>query len=378
MANIRRYFTVNPSNIGADPDETSDNAPLLSAPISPSSISHSSQELDLADHCHGREPKQDASAKARRKLKVAMVLCTLFVTGEVFGGYYSGSLAIVGDAAHMLSDLVSFGLSLFVLWLSDKKPRKSMTFGYHKAEALGALATVLIIWIVAGVLGSMAIQRILDQDYEINDTAMLLVATAAVALNVLLGFTLLGCKVPHSHGGSGHSHGDSDSGESSGRQINIQAALIHVLGDFLQSIGVLISSLLIKFFGDSFKIADSICTLLFAFIVVVNTRTVLKKTLALLLDCTPANIKYDGVYQDLLNNDEVYKVHSLHIWSLTADLPVLSVHLATSPDADPEQVRTDTNKMLRNKHKIFRTTIQIENYDAQVMGSCDNCQPLVG
>jgi len=376
---------LHPFKIGADHDETSDDVPLLFSPLSSSSISHSSQELDLVDHCHGLEPKRDASAKARRQLGLATILCTLFVTGEVVGGYYSGSLAIMGDAAHMFSDLASFGVSLFVLWLSDKKPRKSMTFGYHRAEALGALATLCIIWYVTGILVYLAIRRIHDQDFEIHDTAMLVVATAAVAFNVLLGFTLHGvCNVPHAHshgggghGGHGHSHGGSDGGEPSSRQINIRAALIHVLGDLLQSIGVLISSLLIKFFGDSCKIADPICTLVFALIVVVTTLTVLKDTLVILLEGTPANIEYDDVYQDLLNIKEVYKVHSLHIWSLTGDLPVLSVHLATSPAADSEQVRTDTNKMLRNKHKIFRTTIQIENYNAQVMGSCDNCQPLV-
>jgi len=368
---------------GPDHDETSDDVPLLFSPLSSSSLSNSNQELELVDHCHCLEPKRDASAKARRQLSIATLLCSIFVGGEVLGGYYSGSLAIMGDAAHMFSDLASFGVSLFVLWLSDKKPRKTMTFGYHRAEALGALATLCIIWYVTGILVYLAIKRIHDQDFEIHDTAMLVVATAAVVFNVLLGFTLHGvCNVPHahSHGGSGghhHSHGHGEGAESNARQINIRAALIHVLGDLLQSIGVLISSLLIKFFGDSFKIADPICTLAFALIVVVTTFSVLRDTLAILLEGTPANIKYDEVYQDLLNIKEVYKVHSLHIWSLTADLPVLSVHMATSQVADPELVRTDTNKMLRAKYKIFRTTLQIEHYNAQAMGSCDNCQPLL-
>jgi len=366
---------------GDDHDETSDDVPLLFSPLSSSSLSHSSQELDLVDHCHGLEPKRDASAKARRQLGFATLLCTVFVTGEVVGGYYSGSLAIMGDAAHMFSDLASFGVSLFVLWLSDKRPRKTMTFGYHRAEALGALATLCIIWYVTGILVYLAVKRIHDQDFEIHDTAMLVVATAAVAFNVLLGFTLHGvCNVPHAHshggGGHGHSHHGNDHDSSHGRQINIRAALIHVLGDLLQSIGVLISSLLIKFFGDSFKVADPICTLVFACIVVITTFSVLKDTLAILLEGTPANIDYDSVYQDLLNIKEVYKVHSLHLWSLTADLPVMSAHLATSPAADQEQVRADTNKMLRSKYKIYRSTLQVEHYNAQVMGSCEHCQPL--
>jgi len=368
---------------GEDHDETSDDVPLLFSPLSSSSVSHSSQELELVDHCHCPEPKRAATVNARRKLGFAILLCGVFVTGEVIGGYYSGSLAIMGDAAHMFSDLASFGVSFLVLWISDKQPKKKMTFGYHRAEALGALATLCIIWYVTGILVYLAFKRIHDQEFEIHDTAMLVVASAAVVFNVVLGFTLHGvCKLPHahSHGGldaqHGHSHEENDKAHDNS-QINIRAAMIHVLGDLLQSIGVLLSSLLIMFFGDSCKIADPICTLIFACIVFGTTITVLKDTLRILLEGTPPSIDYDAVLQDLLDIKEVYKVHSLHLWSLTADLPVMSAHLATAPSADQEQIRADTNRMLRTKYKIFRTTLQVEHYNAQAMGNCEKCNPLV-
>jgi len=367
---------------GADHDDTSDDVPLLFSPLSSSSASHSSQELELVDHCHGLEPKRDASAQARRKLGFATLLCSVFVTGEIVGGYYSGSLAIMGDAAHMFSDLASFGVSFMVLWISDKKPVKKMTFGFHRAEALGALATLCIIWYVTGILVFLAVKRIHDQDFEIHDTAMLAVASAAVVFNLLLGYTLHGvCNLPHAHSHGGHAH-DGDHGHSHGAdnssQINIRAALIHVLGDLLQSIGVLLSSLLIKFFGDSCKIADPICTLIFACIVGITTMGVLKDTLRILLEGTPPSIDYDSVLQDLLSIKEVCKVHSLHIWSLTADLPVMSAHLATpSNSADQEQIRALANRILRSKYKIFRTTLQVEHYDPQVMGNCEKCNTLV-
>ena len=84
--------------------------------------------------------------QARKQLAMATVLCSLFVTGEVVGGWVSGSLAIMSDAAHMFSDLASFGVSLLVLFIAERRPTKKMTFGYHRAEALGALATLIIIW----------------------------------------------------------------------------------------------------------------------------------------------------------------------------------------------------------------------------------------
>ena len=252
-------------NLGEEHDDSSDDVPLLFSATSPTLQLHSSQELDLVDHCHCKAPRRDSSLKARRQLCTATILCSIFVAGEVVGGYLSGSLAIMGDAAHMFSDLASFGVSLLVLWISDKKPTKSMTFGYHRAEALGALATLCIVWYVTGILVYLAVRRLHDQDFEIHDTTMLIVATAAVAFNILLGFTLHGaCGLHgHHHGHGGHQHGDSV-----GHHLNIRAALIHVLGDLLQSVGVLISSLLIIFFGESYKIADPICTLIFAVIVV--------------------------------------------------------------------------------------------------------------
>ena len=103
-------------------------------------------------------------ALARNQLALATILCALFVTGEIIGGYLSGSLAIVGDAAHMFGDLASFGLSLLVLYISDRKSTKRMTYGYHRVEALGALATLCITWYVTGILVYLAIRRIVDQE----------------------------------------------------------------------------------------------------------------------------------------------------------------------------------------------------------------------
>merc|ERR1719397_413562 len=370
--------------LGRDCEDSGDEVPLLFPGHTNTSTAspppnRSPTELEAWDHCHAVEPGRERTRQARRQLTAATVLCAIFVTGEVVGGWYSGSLAIMGDAAHMFSDLASFGLSLLVLWLADKPPTKSMTFGYHRAEALGALATLCIIWYVTGILVYLAVRRLHDQDFEIHDTAMLIVASAAVAFNVLLGFTLHGaCGLHdhnHSHGGHQH-HQHSDSDETS-RQINIRAALIHVLGDLLQSIGVLISSLLIKFFGESFKIADPICTLIFAVIVICTTFTVLRDTLSILLEGTPSATNYDTIYFDLLAVQDVLSVHSLHLWSLTADIPVISVHLTAQQGSDHHRIRTDTNRLLRSKHKIFHSTIQLESHNPQALSSCDNCQPLL-
>ena len=125
-------------------------------------------------HCHRTgEPDRAASRLARRQLALACVLCFLFVVGELLGGYYSGSLAIMADAAHMFSDFASFGVSLFVIWLSSRKPKKTMTYGFYRAEALGALATVVIIWYVTGILAYLAVERIHTGEFEIQVSRIL-------------------------------------------------------------------------------------------------------------------------------------------------------------------------------------------------------------
>ena len=195
-----------------------------------------SSVVDFSEHCHRQPRDRTASRTASRQLGVACILCLVFVVGELLGGYYSGSLAIIADAAHMFSDFASFGVSLFVIWLGGKKPKQSMTFGYQRAEALGALATVVIIWYVTGVLSYLAVQRLQTGDFEIHDTAMVGVASAAVIFNVSLGLFLHGMCCTRLTGG-GHHHGHSHGGhtrlqeegdivisEEKGRAPSIQAS----------------------------------------------------------------------------------------------------------------------------------------------------------
>jgi len=315
--------------------------------------------------CPNVMPGRERTRRARQQLAAATLLCALFVTGEAAGGWYSGSLAIMGDAAHMLGDLASFGLSLLVLWLADKPPTKRMTWGFHRVEALGALATLCIIWNILGILGYLAISRLYTGKYEIHSTAMLVVAAAAVCFNLLLGFTLHGvCKLPHTHSHVSKGGIREEEDGRVGNQINIRAALIHVLGDLLQSMGVLISSLCIKFWGETAKVADPACTLIFIVIVLATSLPVLWDSLAILLNAAPARLSYDMIEADLLGLKQVEQVHSLHLWSLTVGLPVVSCHLATVPGADQDRVRSEAQRLLRTKHRLYRITIQVEPFNA--------------
>ncbi|XP_053942461.1 proton-coupled zinc antiporter SLC30A2 isoform X2 [Cuculus canorus] len=271
-------------------------------------------------HCHtrGATSHPGQQQRARRKLYLAAGICLVFMVGEAVGGYLAHSLAILTDAAHLLTDFASIMISLFALWVSSRPPTKTMNFGWHRAEILGALLSVLSIWVVTGVLVYLAAQRLLSADYDIEGSVMLITSACAVAVNIVMGVAL-------HQTGHGHSHG------AAGEQPNasVRAAFIHVVGDLLQSVGVLIASYII-FFKPEYKYVDPICTFFFSALVLGTTLSILRDVLLVLMEGTPKGMDFNAVRETLLAVEGVEAVHSLHIWALTAAQPLLSVHIAIS------------------------------------------------
>uniref|UniRef100_A0AAY4BPJ9 Probable proton-coupled zinc antiporter SLC30A3 n=1 Tax=Denticeps clupeoides TaxID=299321 RepID=A0AAY4BPJ9_9TELE len=196
---------------------------------------------------------------AKKKLYIASLVCLLFMIGEVIGGYMAHSLAIMTDAAHLLTDFGSMMVSLFSLWISSRPPTKMLTFGWHRSEILGALVSVLSIWIVTGVLVYLAIDRIVKNDYEIEGHVMVLTSGCAVVVNIIMAYILHHSTTFHAHGsGHGHSHGLLGSHGNT----SVRAAFIHVLGDLLQSVGVMVAAIIIYFRVSGVKrITNRICVL---------------------------------------------------------------------------------------------------------------------
>uniref|UniRef100_A0A914Z7F1 Uncharacterized protein n=1 Tax=Panagrolaimus superbus TaxID=310955 RepID=A0A914Z7F1_9BILA len=170
--------------------------------------------------------------------------------------------------------------------------------------------------------------------------------------------------------GHAHSHGAGGSGDE--HNINVRAAFIHVLGDLIQSIGVLIAALLILW-NEDWAIADPICTLMFSVIVLFTTIYIIRDALVVLLEGRPSSIDFRTVLSSLENIKGVKKVHDLRIWALTMDKIAISVHLEIDPDAqDSQEVLRETTTMLRNQYGAHETTIQIEGYQPD---SCVQCIP---
>lgn len=150
-----------------------------------------------------------ANAQARRKLWIASGLCMTFMICEVIGGFMANSLAVMTDAAHLLSDLAGFLISIFALWLAQRAPTSRLSFGFHRAEILGALISVILIWLLTGVLVYEAAYRIQHPE-DVNGKLMFIVAAIGLCVNFAMGAVLHQAGVPHSHGLPGSDHGQCD------------------------------------------------------------------------------------------------------------------------------------------------------------------------
>ncbi|KAM7072537.1 proton-coupled zinc antiporter SLC30A8 [Acridotheres tristis] len=329
-----------------------------------------------AYHCHSYsqvyENRKREQHQARRKLCIASVICTFFMIAEITGEYIAGSLAVLSDAAHILVDLTSFLISLFSLWLASKPPTKQFTFGWHRAEILGALMSMIIVWMVTGVLIYLACMRLLHPDYDIDATVMLITSACAVFTNILLSLILHQTGHGHSHGAQARESMSAPLEKPALSNASLRAAFVHTIGDLFQSISVLISALII-FFKPQYKIADPICTFVFSTFVLATTITILRDILTVLMEGTSKGFAYDAVKARILAVEKVESVHNLHLWSLTMNQTALSAHIATADTMDSQKILRDVTQALFEHYSFHSITIQIESGEAQKR-DCVFCQ----
>ncbi|XP_059056232.1 proton-coupled zinc antiporter SLC30A2-like isoform X1 [Achroia grisella] len=348
---------------------------------------------EIERHCH-RSRNEEIDKKARRKLIIASILCVIFMIGEIVGGYLSNSLAIATDAAHLLTDFASFMISLFSLWVASRPATRRMPFGWYRAEVIGALTSVLLIWVVTGILVYMAVQRVIYKSFEIDATVMLITSAVGVAVNLVMGLTLH--QHGHSHGGGhGHSHSSSNpvlnnkkdrSSESDlessashqhehehhAQNINVRAAFIHVLGDFLQSFGVLVAAIVIYYKPD-WNLVDPICTFLFSILVLITTFNIIKDTLLVLMEGSPRGVDFQEVANTFLSLPGVVRVHNLRMWALSLDKTALAAHLAIRTGVSPQKVLEQATRLVHDKYNFFEMTLQIEEFN-DGMEECSQCK----
>jgi len=331
-------------------------------------------------HSHSNKPKVD---RGRRPLIIATALCGVFFhcrAGRRFVLWLVGNLT---DAAHLLTDMSSFIISLVAIHLSERPANRVLTYGWHRAEVLGALISIEAIWIMTAILVYSAVGRIKTLDFEIQSHTMVSLSCCAILVNITMGYVLWDSGHGHTHGGlsdggshsHGHSHGGDDHGHShsgnEGVPLNVRAALIHVIGDLLQSIGVLIASVII-YINPEYKIMDPICTLLFSVITLCTTITVAKDLIRFIMEGSPASLDIDHI-KTQINVPGVVRIHDLHVWGLTPQQWVLTAHVVIDTSSyNVEEVLREAINALKNDSRFLSITIQPENYDEKtpVMQPC--------
>lgn len=310
--------------------------------------------------CHTCHYDEESRKRDARRLIVASIVCVMFMVAEIIGGILSNSLAIASDAAHLLSDLGSFLVSLAAIWISSKPQTKEMSFGFHRAEVIGALISVLLIWVITGILVYLAVLRVINEDYELDALIMIYVSVGGILANIVMGIALTLYK-----------SGSKKERSKEQRTLNIKSAFIHIIGDLIQSIGVFIASLVI-YFKPEYKIADPICTFVFSVIVLGTTFQIMKDIIRVLMEGFPKHLDFFEVQNVLFSIPGIKKIHNLRLWSLTTDKVALSAHIVVQKGENYSSILKNASDTISRNFNIFEITLQVEEMGDPVT-ICANC-----
>lgn len=269
-----------------------------------------------------------------KALNVALFIAILFMVVEVIGGIAANSLALISDALHMFTDAGALALSLIVLKITHLPSTQKMSYGYHRAEILGSLASALSLWALCGVLIYEAILRLIAPP-EVKGPIVFIIASIGLLANLLMLRTL-------------HSH--------SKESLNIKTAYLHVVGDLLGSIGVILAGVILWI--TRWNPIDPIISILFALGVVYGSGKIIRQTVSVLMESTPEGYDPIAIEKDLLSIPGVKEVHDLHIWAVSTKKVAISAHLIANK---PHAALNEAHRVIEEKHKITHMTIQVED-----------------
>jgi cobalt-zinc-cadmium efflux system protein len=291
-------------------------------------------------HAHRITPPKPGS-DAARPLAIALVITAIFMVVEIIGGWLSGSLALLADAAHMGTDVAALGLALFAAWLARRPATRQRSWGFARAEILAALANAALLVAVTGWLFVETWRR-LREPQPVDTGPMLWVAVAGLGANAVAAWVL-------SRGGAGHSHGN----------LNTRGALLHVLGDLLGSVAAIAAALIMMATG--WWLADPILSGLIGLLVLVGAWRLLVEAVAVLMEATPPGIDGQQVHDAMAALSGVAGVHDLHIWRVASGLDALSAHVELDRTRPWSDVLTETSAVLRERFGILHVTLQPED-----------------
>ena len=264
-------------------------------------------------------------------------LTLAFTAVEIVGGILTGSLALLADAVHMLSDNVALALALLAVWLAGRPSTPARSFGYQRAEILAALANGVILVVLAVWIFVEAWGRLMDPP-DVLAGWMAVVAAVGLAVNLTAAAILAR---------AGHD------------TLNMRAALRHVIADALGSAGVLVAALVILVTGWGY--ADPLAGALIAVAVLASSWSVLRDSVNILLEAAPEGVDAGELGRKLAQMPGVVEVHDLHVWTITSGFPALSAHVLVERDDDCHARRRELEELLLTEYGIEHTTLQVDH-----------------
>jgi cobalt-zinc-cadmium efflux system protein len=269
-------------------------------------------------------------------LRAALLITAFVLVLEAIGGVLTGSVALLADAGHMLTDAGALGIALFAAWLSTRPHTARRSFGYGRAEILAALGNGLLLGGVSVTVGIHSLERLLSPQ-PIAARAMIAIACVGLAANLLSAWLPSG---------------------AARENLNVRAALAHVLGDALGSLSAIGGGLAILFFD--FLAADAIAGLLIAALLVANATRLVWESADILLEGAPRHLDPEQIAREACALTGVLSIHDLHIWTVTSGFLAMSAHVDLEPGAEAEGVRRSVHRLLHQLYGIEHTTIQTE------------------
>lgn len=290
-----------------------------------------------AGHSHAAAPAGTAAGRHKSRLQGALALTTSFMLIEVVGGLWTGSLALLADAAHMLTDAGGLALALIAIRFAERPATPQKTYGYVRMEVLSALTNAVVLLLLTTYILYEAYQRFLNPP-EILSGPMLAVAVAGLAVN-LVSMKLL-------------SAGQSES-------LNVKGAYFEVLSDMLGSLGVIVAAGVVMLTG--WTLADPIVGAGIGLFIVPRTWILLKQAVHILMEGTPPEVDIDLLERSLREIPGVTAVHDLHVWTITSGMDAVSCHLVVADMAEARKTLVSAREALAKRFGLTHATIQIED-----------------
>lgn len=290
-------------------------------------------------HDHGL-PQGTATGKHRRKLILVVAITLTIVVVQVLGAVLSGSLALLADAGHMLSDAAGVSIALFAAWIATRPATRRSTYGYQRAEVLAALANAIILVVIAVVILIEALRRI-STTPDIRTDVMIVTAVIGAAANLACLLILR---------------------DGQAESLNLRGAYLEVLGDLLGSVAVIIAAIVIATTG--FQQADALASIAIALMILPRAWSLLRDVINVLLEAAPKGVDAEMIRSHILGVDGVVDVHDIHAWTITSGVPVFSAHVVvdggTLNAEGVDEVLDRLTHCLRSHFDTRHCTFQIE------------------